>query len=96
VGKCRVLHAIYHIDWCRKLKSRNLKGAKSQMNFTHYAMPIYAQDHVIYCKQMYDWHMKMHIYQEQLKVYHMEQAKHFQKLMGERVETAELSNSVVS
>jgi hypothetical protein len=52
------------------------------MSFTHYAMPIYAQDHVTYCKQMYDWHMKMHIYQEQLKAYHLEQAKHYQKLMG--------------
>jgi hypothetical protein len=66
------------------------------LSFTHYAMPKYAQDHATYCKQMYDWHMKMHIYQEQLKAYHMEQAKYFQKLMGERASTSESSNSVVA
>ncbi|MCY9664433.1 hypothetical protein M5X11_05600 [Paenibacillus alginolyticus] len=59
------------------------------MSFTHYQMPMYTQDHETYWKQMYDWHMKMHHYKEQLRAYHLDQAKHFQKLMGEKIKTSE-------
>ncbi|MBP1155380.1 MULTISPECIES: hypothetical protein [unclassified Paenibacillus] len=52
--------------------------------FTHYAMPVYTQDHYTYCKQMYDWHMKMHHYKEQLRAYHLERAKQYQRLMEEK------------
>jgi len=46
-------------------------------------MPIYNHDHTAYFKQMYEWHMKMHHYHEQLRVYHLDRAKHFQKLLDE-------------
>ncbi|MCQ6559771.1 hypothetical protein [Paenibacillus mendelii] len=52
--------------------------------FINYAMPMYSQDHDTYCRQMYEWHMKMHHYQEQLRSYHLERAKFFQGLAGER------------
>jgi hypothetical protein len=42
---------------------------------------------------MYEWHMKMHHYQEQLKVYHLEHARHFQKMMEERAKTPEIKDT---
>ncbi|KIL38688.1 hypothetical protein SD70_24890 [Gordoniibacillus kamchatkensis] len=61
-------------------------------NFTYYAMPTYTRDHETYCKQMYDWHMKMHHYREQQRAYHLEQAKHFQKLTGEKAHVSDNNN----
>lgn len=61
-------------------------------NFTHYAMPIYTQDNLAYCRQMYEWHMKMHHYQEQLRMYHLERARYFQGLVTEREKEATKSN----
>jgi len=57
-------------------------------SFTHYAMPMYTHDQQLYWKQMYDWHMKMYHYHEQLKAHHMERAMHFKKMMDDRVQTA--------
>lgn len=61
-------------------------------HFTHYTMPVYTQDHATYCRQMYDWHMKMHHYQEQLRGYHLERAKYFQGLVEEREKPAKSSD----
>lgn len=61
-------------------------------NFTHYAMPVYTSDHTAYCRQMYEWHMKMHHYQEQLRGYHLERAKYFQRMAEEREKTETNSN----
>ncbi|MCU6793679.1 hypothetical protein OB236_16355 [Paenibacillus sp. WQ 127069] len=52
------------------------------MSFTHDQMPMYTHDHAAYHKQMYDWHMKMHHYHDQLKAHHLERAKHFHGLMA--------------
>lgn len=41
---------------------------------------------------MYEWHMKMHHYQEQLRSYHLERAKCFQRLFEERDKEAENTN----
>ena len=54
-------------------------------DFYHPQAPVYTQDHMTYCRQMVEWHMKMVTYQEQLKAYHLERAKHFQKLLGSNV-----------
>jgi hypothetical protein len=52
--------------------------------FTHYAMPIYTPDQATYFRQLYEWHLKMNQYQEQLRTYHLESAMHFQRLAEER------------
>jgi hypothetical protein len=55
-------------------------------------MPLYNQDHATYCRQMYEWHMKMHHYQDQLRCFHLERAKHFQGLAEEKEEVSKKSN----
>ncbi|MCY9664458.1 hypothetical protein M5X11_05745 [Paenibacillus alginolyticus] len=64
--------------------------------FTKYAMPIYNQDHATYILQMYEWHIKMVQYNEQLRAYHLERAKYFQKLVEERSKSSELSKEVTT
>ncbi|WP_372814788.1 hypothetical protein [Paenibacillus sp.] len=63
------------------------------MQFTKHAMPVYTQDHLTYCRQMYEWHMKMIQYHDQVRAYHLERAKHFQKLAEERAKTADISKN---
>ncbi|MUG73309.1 hypothetical protein GNP93_21995 [Paenibacillus validus] len=55
-------------------------------------MPMYTQDNATYYRQMYEWHMKMHHYQEQLRGFHLERAKYFQGLVEEREKAATKSN----
>ncbi|MEI4908287.1 hypothetical protein ACTHSJ_32415 [Paenibacillus cellulositrophicus] len=57
-------------------------------HFVHYAMPMYTQDHATYYRQMYEWHMKMQHYQEQLRSFHLERAKYFQAMAEEREKEA--------
>lgn len=65
-------------------------------SFNHLAMPMYTQDQAAYIQQMYEWHMKMVHYHEQKKAYHLERAKHFQKMMGTPVVQMERPNDGVA
>lgn len=62
-------------------------------NFAYYAMPTYSRNHEDFCKQMYEWHLKMHNYREQQKTYHLEQARHFQKFIGEKANVSGISDN---
>ncbi|MCC0567474.1 hypothetical protein HN020_19430 [Brevibacillus borstelensis] len=62
------------------------------MQFTKQAMPMFTHDHAAYVRQMYDWHMKMAQYHEQLRAFHLERAKQLQKLAEERAKTSEISS----
>lgn len=64
--------------------------------FSHPAMPMYSHDQAAYIRQMYEWHMKMHHYQQQLAAYHMERAKYYQKMMEEMVKTTEKQDDSVA
>ena len=52
---------------------------------------MYTHDQAAYVRQMYDWHMKMAQYHEQLRTFHLERAKQFQKLSEEKAKTSEIS-----
>jgi hypothetical protein len=61
-------------------------------NMQDHAMPMYTDDHDALFRQLYEWHMKMVEYHEQLKAEHSERAKNFQNLMVERTKTVEIPN----
>lgn len=58
-------------------------------------MPMYTHDQANYIRQMYEWHMKMHHYKQQLAAYHLERAKYFQKLMVEREKHPKRQKTIV-
>jgi hypothetical protein len=58
--------------------------------FTKHAMPMYTHDQDTYVRQMYDWHMKIVQYHDQLMAHHLESAKQFQKLVEKRAKTVEI------
>ncbi|ERI07313.1 MULTISPECIES: hypothetical protein [Paenibacillaceae] len=60
------------------------------MQFIKQEMPMYTHDHAAYVRQMYDWHVKMAQYQDQLRAFHLERAKQFQKMAEERAKTSEI------
>ena len=60
------------------------------MQFTKQAMPMFTHDYAAYVRQMYDWHMKMAQYHDQLRAFHLERAKQFQKMAEERAKTSEI------
>ncbi|GIO14393.1 hypothetical protein J19TS2_39480 [Cohnella xylanilytica] len=62
------------------------------MQFIKQAMPMYTHDQAAYVRQMYDWHMKTAQYHEQLRTFHLERAKQFQKLSEEKAKTSEVSS----
>ncbi|MFF3926486.1 hypothetical protein [Paenibacillus lactis] len=49
---------------------------------------MFTHDHAVYVRQMHDWHMKMAQYHDQLRAFHLERAKQFQKLAEERAKTS--------
>ncbi|MCY9681675.1 hypothetical protein P4H26_22305, partial [Paenibacillus larvae] len=82
----------FPINYCRELKiNKTIGGDDVNNNFVHYAMPMYSYDHGEYFRQMYEWHMKMQHYQEQLRNYHISRAEQFQKMLREREKTVETS-----
>lgn len=95
IWQCRVFQEHLFIDCCYVVKtSRKSKYWRNDKNTcTYYAMQTYTRNHDDYCRQMYEWHMKMQRYREQQRVYHVEQAKHFQALMGQK---ANVSNDSVA
>jgi hypothetical protein len=58
--------------------------------FTKHAMPMYTQDQDAYVMQMYEWHMKIVQYHDQLREHHLERAKHLRKLVEERAKTVQI------
>jgi hypothetical protein len=64
--------------------------------FTKHAMPVYTQDQDAYVSQMYEWHMKIVQYHDELKSQHLERAKHFQKHFKERGKTVDIPHDNIA
>lgn len=64
--------------------------------FSYPAMPIYSLDQSAYIRQMYEWHVKMAQHYEAKRDYHMERAKHLQKLMDDKVVPLQWPNDGVA
>jgi hypothetical protein len=50
--------------------------------FSYQTMPLYTQDQAAYCRQMYEWHLKMVEHYEEQRAHHLERATHFQNVVG--------------
>jgi hypothetical protein len=58
--------------------------------FTKHAMPMYTQDQHAFVRQMYEWHMKMVQYHDQLRAHHLERVGYFRKHIEESAKTLEI------